>query len=426
MGEGAARICFNLDLAASTLNRRLNPTSPAPLIVAFSGGGDSLALLLAAKAWADGAHRRVIAVTVDHRLQAAGAGWAAWCEARCKRLGVAHRTLAWTGDKPATGLAAAARAARHGLIADAARDAGASVILMGHTADDRLEARLMRAAGASVPDPREWSPSPLWPKGRGLFILRPLIEARRAAIRRALTAAGETWIEDPANIDPRQSRARARAALVGGGEPGPLAETPNAAMLDQVAEGPAGDLTLPRAAPRALVGAALLCAAGTARPPRADRLDRLMDRLAADAPFVATLAGARAEAAGPLIHIQREAGDFRRAGGGSTPLVVDAPLVWDGRFEITAHVPGLAIAALAGRAARLDGAHREALRRVRPSARPTLPALIDNEGAVACPILVPDPRVTIRSLVSPRLSAALGAVNCEAALGRVAKTLATT
>src|SRR5476649_772442 len=98
-----------LDLAAPALHRRLDRTSHAPLIVAFSGGGDSLALLIAAKAWADEAGRRVIAVTVDHRLQAAGAEWAAWCEARCRRLGVEHRTLAWTGDKPAAGLAAAAR-----------------------------------------------------------------------------------------------------------------------------------------------------------------------------------------------------------------------------------------------------------------------------------------------------------------------------
>ena len=199
------------NLAAASLSCRLDPNAPPPLVVAFSGGGDSLALLIAAKAWAEGAGRRLVAVTVDHRLQAAGAEWARWCEARCRRLGVAHRTMIWTGGKPATGLSAAARHARHGLIADAARQAGACVILMGHTADDRLEARSMRAAGGSVPDPREWSPSPVWPQGRGLFILRPLIEARRAAIRAALAAAGETWIEDPANRDPRHARAPAPA-----------------------------------------------------------------------------------------------------------------------------------------------------------------------------------------------------------------------
>ncbi|MEO8812246.1 MAG: ATP-binding protein, partial [Caulobacteraceae bacterium] len=51
-------------------------------MVAFSGGGDSLALLLIAKAWADGAARRLVAATVDHRLQPASADWARWCAGR--------------------------------------------------------------------------------------------------------------------------------------------------------------------------------------------------------------------------------------------------------------------------------------------------------------------------------------------------------
>src|SRR5207247_1209422 len=82
-------------------------------------------------------------------------------------LGADFQALRWDGDKPVTGLAAAARTARHRMLADAARRAGARAILMGHTGSDVLEAEAMRAAGSTTPDPKEWAPSPAWPEGRG-------------------------------------------------------------------------------------------------------------------------------------------------------------------------------------------------------------------------------------------------------------------
>jgi tRNA(Ile)-lysidine synthase len=84
--------------------------------------------------------------------------------------------------------------------------------LLGHTADDLAEAAAMRAEGSSVSDPRYWSPSPVWPEGRGVMLLRPLLGERRAALRAWLSGRGETWLDDPANDDPRSARARARRA----------------------------------------------------------------------------------------------------------------------------------------------------------------------------------------------------------------------
>ncbi|HQT52410.1 MAG TPA: tRNA lysidine(34) synthetase TilS, partial [Phenylobacterium sp.] len=190
------------------LDRRLLSASPAPIAVALSGGGDSLALSLIAADWSKVRRRRLLILTVDHGLRAESAALTRACAATAD-------PLAWEGDKPATGLPAAARSARHRLIADAARAAGAKVILMGHTASDRLEAAAMRQAGASTPSPREWTPSPTWPQGRDLFLLRPMLSQTRAEIRAWLAERGETWIEDPANEDPRFARARARATLTG-------------------------------------------------------------------------------------------------------------------------------------------------------------------------------------------------------------------
>src|SRR5258708_18645706 len=224
------------------MDARLEGGVERPLAVALSGGGDSLALLLMAHAWASQANRRLIAFTVDHALQADSRQWCLWCAGRAMRLGIAHRTLTWTGEKPRTGIAAAARAARHRLIADAARAAGARGILFGRTADDVLEAEAMRADGLAIASPHAWSPSPVWPGGRDLFILRPLLGARRSALRDWLSDRGEAWIDDPANADPRQPRARVRALIAAlATQPRtPCAPMDLSAVLAAVRFGPAG------------------------------------------------------------------------------------------------------------------------------------------------------------------------------------------
>jgi tRNA(Ile)-lysidine synthase len=196
---------------AAVLDRRLSATSARPVAVALSGGGDSVALLLAARAWAAAHGRRLVALTVDHRLQPQSRAWTEACGELAHSLGAGFQALAWEGEKPPRGLPAAARAARHRLLAEAARGCGARVILVGHTADDVAEARAMRQAGSTTPAPREWSPAPVWPEGRGIFLARPLLALRRAALRDWLAAEGARWIEDPANADPRYARARARA-----------------------------------------------------------------------------------------------------------------------------------------------------------------------------------------------------------------------
>jgi tRNA(Ile)-lysidine synthase len=197
----------------AALDRRLRPVAAAPLAVGFSGGGDSLALLILTLDWARAQGRAVVSLTVDHQLNPASAAWTAAAAARAQALGARAQALAWTGDKPSAGLPAAARAARHALLADAARAAGARVLLLGHTRDDLAEAAAMRAEGSTVSDPREWSPSPAWPQGRGVFALRPLLAVGRAEIRDWLSARGETWLDDPANEDLKYARARARRRL---------------------------------------------------------------------------------------------------------------------------------------------------------------------------------------------------------------------
>lgn len=401
-------------LVSGSLNARLDRGVARPLAVALSGGGDSLALLLATKAWADGAGRRLVVLTVDHRLQAASAGWAAWCADRAARLGIQHRTLTWDGETLAT--PAAARVARHRLIAEAARAAGARVVLFGHTSDDVRESQLMRVGGVRVSSPDPWSPSPVWPEGRDLFIARPLLAVGRAEIRAWLAARGETWIEDPANANPAHPRARARALLeeaeleIGAEQGSSLTHALTATV------GPAGDVRISGAAPQPELSAAVACASGDERPPRSAAVARLASRLQAGV-VAATLGGARITREGEQLHVVREAGDARSRACAPLALPAHETVVWDGRFEVTARGPTLTVAPLAGRSARLDPAARRRLVEVPSFVRPSLPALIDAKGAVACPTLDEDPRLEIRNLVPGRLAGACGKIVHEAQIG---------
>ena len=467
----------------TTIDRRLRPSASAPLAVGFSGGGDSLALLILTLDWARAHGRAVLALTVDHRLNPASAVWTTDALAKAQDLGADARALAWAGDKPTTGLPAAARAARHALLADAARDAGARVLLLGHTADDLAEAAAMRAAGSTVSDPRDWSPSPAWPQGRGVFVLRPLLGVGRAEIRDWLRARGETWLDDPANDDPKYARARARRDLQSSkilssrtsaqrADPGPP-EAPNfgsAPDLRYASSGTTGReggapsaapppplrgggedyLTLPRNAPAAHVAAACLCAAGTTQPPRGERLQRLVARIRAGENFTATLAGARVEATGEGVSFFREPGEARRStpppvgevspqaaegvvierptslptdpsdrlthgGRDYLELPVSQPVVWDGRYEITAAGPGLVVRPLQGLAARLPAAQRQALKGFPAAARPSLPVVVAPDGTASCPILAEPNATRARCLVMDRFGAATGRVDQEPA-----------
>jgi len=409
------------------LTLRLDARSDRPIAVAFSGGGDSLALLIAARSWARRIGRPLISLTVDHGLSSESGAWTSWCARRVRDLEVEHRRLIWSGSKPATGIPAAARTARHRLLADAAREAGASVILMGHTADDRLEARLMRAEGSSVSEPRAWSPSPAWPHGRDIFLIRPLIGVRRETIRRGLRERGETWLEDPSNTSEASLRALVRMRIAGTGDPGPPDEPCCSQSLHRAATvGWAGDIALPlqalRSAPDAartrFLRAALSCAAGGAASPRGAQIDRLWDRVSETRPTTATLAGARIERNGDTVRMMRDDGSIREV----APASGKSPVIFDGRFEIAGIPDGHVLTAMRGYMSRLDSAEHARVRTAPPAARRSLPVWVDPRGASRCPLIEKPGQGRVRNLVAARLAAALGAVAVEAAIGRVGET----
>ncbi|GLK48392.1 tRNA(Ile)-lysidine synthase [Brevundimonas intermedia] len=386
------------------LDRRLKWDEDRPVALALSGGGDSIALLRLAAAWASGRGRPLFALTVDHGLNPRSDDWTRFSGEAARAMGADWRALAWNGEKPTTGLTAAARAARHRLIAQAAREAGARVVLFAHTADDVAEADLMRAEGSTLGRVREWSPAPVWPEGRGLMLLRPLLGERRETLRAWLADQAADWIDDPANVDPRFGRSRARRALAGTTPDVETEGVENGSPHAGISASPDGTVRVARDAGARGLAAVLVCVGGGATPPRGDRLGRLMQRLRVGEDFAATLCGARIEANGEAVVVMREAGELVRRAPSPLVLTPGVEAVWDGRFAFLARTPGWSVVPARGRLSALSAADRTMIGTLPAGTRGAFPVLIRN--AEAGPVLA-NPQVERRELVSERLSLAL-------------------
>lgn len=179
------------------------------VLVALSGGADSLALAAATAFEAPRAGIRAGAVVVDHGLQAGSAEVAERAAAQARELGlepvlVVRAQVVADGDGPE----AAARRARHRALVEAADAAGAARILYGHTLDDQAETVLLGLARGSGPDSLHGMAAV---DGRRL---RPLLGLRRAATRAACLDQSLTPWDDPQNLDAAYARVRVRERVL--------------------------------------------------------------------------------------------------------------------------------------------------------------------------------------------------------------------
>ena len=268
-----------------------------PLVVACSGGADSLALALAARSALAGTGRPVLAATVDHGLQAGSADRAAATADELAGIGYQQVRVLTVQVSGSGGLEAAARRARYGALRQlaerVARPGPPCPVLLAHTADDQAETVLLGLARGSGPRSiagmRPWRP----PWGR------PLLGVTRADTEATCLAAGLTLWDDPHNIDPAFTRVRLRREVLplldevlGGGVRGALARTAGLMAqdldaLDELARAvlagvtaPDGSLDAPALAaqPAAIIGRVLRdwAAAGGARPLGHQQLTRMV------------------------------------------------------------------------------------------------------------------------------------------------------
>jgi tRNA(Ile)-lysidine synthase len=181
----------------------------ARILVAVSGGPDSVALLLLTHAAVGG---RCSAATVDHGLRAESASEAAWVADLCAARGIAHSTLSASLPDRAgrtANLSARARALRYRLLEAHADAIGADLIATAHHADDQLETLIMRLnRGAGVA-------GLAGVRAKGGRIIRPLLGWRHAELAALVAVQGIAPVDDPSNVSDRFDRARLRKALAG-------------------------------------------------------------------------------------------------------------------------------------------------------------------------------------------------------------------
>lgn len=418
---------------------RFAPFERRPVFaVAVSGGADSLALLLLASQWASAVGGAAVALTVDHGLRPRSSAEAAqvggWLAAR----GVAHKILKWEGQKPPSGVMAAARAARYRLLLDWCAANGVLHLLLAHQADDQSETFLLRLSRASGP---EGLAAMAGVSERAeARILRPLLDVPHARLTATLDACGQPWLEDPSNRDPRFARAHLRTILpelarrgLDGvrfqslvGRFAARRRATEWRLADFLARAaaihPEGWAVLDRGvlqtAPFETAQAALarlvLAVGGREYPPRAERVARLVVALRGDRPATRTLGGCLFVLRSGQILIVREPAAI------APPLAVNpgATVMWDDRFVVNldrSRIHGVRIEELgalrfAALARRLERSGKGRARRVVPAiCGAVLPALIDLDGGYSVPHLLygreglgADSVIGCRALFRPR------------------------
>jgi len=218
--EEGAPLGFHQATRWAQLCRGLGQRPTDPVVLALSGGADSVFLLhVLARAEP---RPRILAVHVDHRLRGEESrSDAAFCARLCARLGVpfARREVELEADAP--NLEARAREARYQALAQEAREAGIPTLLTGHHEDDALETLLLRwMRGSALPGLAGLKARNVLaghhPGGEDLAVtvVRPLLSMRREEVRRLLRDAGLDWREDSSNQSDRFTRNRVRNGLL--------------------------------------------------------------------------------------------------------------------------------------------------------------------------------------------------------------------
>lgn len=310
------------------------------LLVALSGGGDSTGLL-AVLSDARNKHPGLIlhSATVDHALRSGSAEEAEAAARVSRKLGVPNATLKWVGEKPATGIQAAARGARYELLAAEAQRIGADFIVTGHNRDDQAETIFMRGLR---------KPTLLAGMGeavlveRRVWVLRPFLDVGRETIRHYLRKRRLIWSEDPSNDNPAFERVRIRRSGVLAGRPPPKEHVPNPYVVSaqfacdhvKVYPGPVAVVDLHECHVRHhpywdVLATLAAIIGGREYGPGGETAARLINRLAASNDFRVTANRVLFDRRGHLLYLYRE-----DRGLAQLSIAPGESAYWDGRYEI--------------------------------------------------------------------------------------------
>lgn len=182
----------------------MNEFSGQKLAVAVSGGVDSVCLLC----WLADMGLHPIALHVNHGLRDVAAAEAQYVQDLCAARGVECHVFEWTGEKPTTGLEAAARGVRYKMMTDFCRENNVDALLVAHQADDQIETFLMNLGrGSGLSGLAAMRPVTT---RDGVKIVRPLLNVWRRELKQYCDDNGIKYCTDAMNSDAKYTRVRIR------------------------------------------------------------------------------------------------------------------------------------------------------------------------------------------------------------------------
>lgn len=202
---------MTLKALSDLVAQQLASAAPQGVMIALSGGADSVALTLALCRLRDAQGWRICAAHVNHGLRGeASDGDEAFVRQLCARLSLPLRCVRLY--PPGGAGETWAREARYAALIDAAQQLSCGVIALAHHGDDQAETlleHLLRGCG-----PEGLAGMRPWTRRDTVLLARPLLSVSRQELREALQAAGESWREDATNAEPGCLRNRLRLEVL--------------------------------------------------------------------------------------------------------------------------------------------------------------------------------------------------------------------
>lgn len=182
------------------------------IVVAVSGGADSMALTILAKKYTDFNKKKLIAVTIDHQLRIESSTEAMLVAQILRPYEIEHHILKWEHSDNLNRRHERARKARYDLLLEYCHGFENAALMTAHHQQDQVETILMRFLKGSGPAGFKGIQRLRWQQGVAIF--RPLLKVSPKDLRDYLVARNIGWVEDPSNCDEKYERTRIRA-LVG-------------------------------------------------------------------------------------------------------------------------------------------------------------------------------------------------------------------
>jgi len=400
--------------------------------IAFSGGGDSTALVHALKDHPQSKHVYI----VDHDLRKGSSAESLSAKQFASTYGFKTKVLKWKHNSPSTAIQEKARKARYGLMGEQCRQDGIKYLLTAHSQDDQAETLLMRydrktdwrgAAGMA-----KKTYGPVWPELAMVTVLRPLLDITREQLRDYNRQHDLMWAEDPSNENRDYARIRARDYLKT--RPDIRANFLETAhdlqdclvqektvlreQFSQIGEIDSNGIIRLKSLPvPELLFHCLRCAGGRGGTIDRARIRKLLTQMRSKSFKSATLGGALVArdktdfiiCRDPVSVKGRQDNHHTRAEIRNELIfeLSEVPRLWDGRFIVTGPQQGSYMGSIFHDSEFLNKQQREMLKSIPAPARPTLPVAkqgnsirkIGHQGLGS---------LTVKSLVKSRLEAALG------------------